>query len=539
MGGTGGGGVVGRGRSASTASVQPQAQQQPRLQHQGFSKALPLPQPKAHENGTPNPGARLNPTLNLNLNLNPSRLGSLTPTNPFSPAVSRNASPSPGPGQGSGFSTGLKSADSSLSLSVNYLPNKFSSGALGIGGRGYGYGYTRAGGEGVRRRSNGPRGTGLGGLGVGLGAGIPKMGGGSDAFRSGESRIGGHGEYEDDDGDEGRGLLKSWGYAGKGNGNGRGRGGRGKKLRWNKFKWALFVANVVLTIYTLSTLITCILYWLSVPPHASIITTGNHTELAISTLASLLGVLTAMIGFSGIILNDRRFLAIYTFMLWIVFTLMLVPGYMTYKRRTFNLEGKLNAQWSRDLGMRGRLVIQNSLRCCGYFSPFIEATVSQTCYARSTLVGCKAPYITFERRALEKWYSVVFGLVPVQLGVMVTALLCSNHVTYRFGKGMMPERYRLSEGVVGVIMERYAEQLAEQYGSDIASSMMRRAPTPLSNNPGYNYDTTGSGAGYMYNALEDMGGTSGMSTPMGGLEVLGYEGTSEGRRGRRRREGMI
>lgn len=133
-----------------------------------------------------------------------------------------------------------------------------------------------------------------------------------------------------------------------------------------------------------------------------------------------------------------------------------MPGYLTYKRRTFNLEGKINAQWSRDLGADGRLRIQNQLRCCGYFSPFVEATVSQTCYARSILPGCKLPYIRYERMVLQRWYMVSFALVPLHLMIIVAGLLCSNHVTYRFGKGMMPKAYRLSMNSMAVIMDNYA-----------------------------------------------------------------------------------
>lgn len=134
-----------------------------------------------------------------------------------------------------------------------------------------------------------------------------------------------------------------------------------------------------------------------------------------------------------------------------------MPGYITYKRRTFNLEGKVNAQWSRNLGASGRLRIQNQLKCCGYFSPYVEATVSQTCYARSILEGCKAPYITYERIVLARWYSVSFGLVPLHIAIMVIGLLCSNHVTYRFGKGMMPKAYRLSMNSMAIIMDNYAK----------------------------------------------------------------------------------
>lgn len=132
------------------------------------------------------------------------------------------------------------------------------------------------------------------------------------------------------------------------------------------------------------------------------------------------------------------------------------------------------AQWSRSLGAEGRLRVQNQLLCCGYYSPFIEATVSQLCYARSTLPGCKLPYLRFQRRTLERWYTTSFALAPVQLMCIISGLLCSNYVTYRFGKGMMPRAYRLSMQSMAAIMDNYANQLAEQYGVDAVSEMFKR-----------------------------------------------------------------
>ena len=196
--------------------------------------------------------------------------------------------------------------------------------------------------------------------------------------------------------------------------------------------------------------------WFDVFERADIVRAGNRTELVFSTAAAAAAAVTSVFGWAGILLNNRSFLAFYTFFLWICFALLVTPGYLTYKQRTFNLEGKLNAQWSRDLGAIGRLRIQNRLHCCGYYSPFVEATVSQTCYARSILPGCKAAYLAFERRTLQIWYTIVFSLVPLQLFIMITGLLCSNHVTYRFGKGMMPKAYRLSLNSMAIIMDNYA-----------------------------------------------------------------------------------
>lgn len=77
-------------------------------------------------------------------------------------------------------------------------------------------------------------------------------------------------------------------------------------------------------------------------------------------------VFTALLGFSGIMLNSRPFLAVYTFLLWICLGLMVSPGYIAYKQRTFNLEGKINLQWSRLLGTEGRLRIQDAVCPCAW-----------------------------------------------------------------------------------------------------------------------------------------------------------------------------
>ncbi|KAI0789373.1 tetraspanin Tsp2, partial [Abortiporus biennis] len=333
--------------------------------------------------------------------------------------------------------TPLMSSDKHLStsLSINYLPSKFSNSIT-----------KRRGGKDVDYM-------------------MPKQGGGREAFRSNEARMPGEG---DDDYD---GVSSGW-FGGK-------EGKTRPRLRWNRFKWILFCTNLLLTLYSLAGLIACLLIWFNVWNHADIVRVGNKTELIISTTAASLGVFTSLIGWSGILLNNRAFLAWYCLFTWFTFALLVTPGYITYKKRTFNLEGKINAQWSRDLGISGRLRVQNQLHCCGYFNPFVEAAASQTCYARSNLPGCKGPYLKFERNVLERWYTVVFSLVPAQLAVMVAGLLCSNHVTYRFGKGMMPKAYRLNMNSMAVIMDNYANQLAEQYGSDVASEIIARSRSNL------------------------------------------------------------
>ncbi|OBZ65181.1 hypothetical protein A0H81_14827 [Grifola frondosa] len=233
------------------------------------------------------------------------------------------------------------------SLSVNYLPSKFSNTMLAGG---------------VKRRK-----------GKNAGMMLPKRGGGREAFRSNEARMPGDG---DDDYD---GVTF-----------GARDGGKTKpRLRWNRFKWILFISNIVFSAYSLVGLIACLLIWFDVWTHADIIRVGNRPELIISTVAASLAVFTSLIGWSGILLK----------------TAPSSPGMRSY----FGFV--LHSSSPPDTSPTSA----NQLGCCGYFNPFVEATVSQTCYARSTLPGCKKPYLDFERLILERWYTVVFSVVPGQL----------------------------------------------------------------------------------------------------------------------------
>lgn len=132
---------------------------------------------------------------NMNSQLEP-------PTLPFASTVSIR----------SGTDSPLLRPQSTHSLSINYLPSKFSDAVL----------Y-----NGLKNR----------GKGLHLG---PKRGGGREAFRSGEARMPGEGD-EDYDGVQGSLFGKE--------------GGRTQpRLRWNKFKWTLFFSNILVSIlYLLST----------------------------------------------------------------------------------------------------------------------------------------------------------------------------------------------------------------------------------------------------------------------------------------------
>jgi hypothetical protein len=221
------------------------------------------------------------------------------------------------------------------SLATNYVPTKFSTPPIG----------------GVRKRNRIP---GMGAGGSGADGNARKQGGGREAFGNNEARMPGSDDV-DYDGVDDVNIFRNSGR---------------RTLRWNKFKWTLFLTNIVVSVYGLITLIFCILTWLNTFRHADILRVGNRPELILSTIAAVLTVFTSLVGWAGILLNNRSFLAVYTFLLWVVFAFSVAPGYMTYKKRTFNLEGKVNAQWSRDLGSSGRLRIQNQVRFSFPHVPF-------------------------------------------------------------------------------------------------------------------------------------------------------------------------
>jgi hypothetical protein len=111
------------------------------------------------------------------------------------PALNFGASRSPS-------STSLNS-NKEVSLSVNYLPSKFS----------------RPHSPGLHKRRKGEKDDDF----------YPKRGGGRDAFRSNESRMPGANDEDYD------GVTGGWASSAKG------------RLRWNRFKWILFFSNTLVS----------------------------------------------------------------------------------------------------------------------------------------------------------------------------------------------------------------------------------------------------------------------------------------------------
>ncbi|CCM03732.1 uncharacterized protein FIBRA_05878 [Fibroporia radiculosa] len=214
--------------------------------------------------------------------------------------------------------------------------------------------------------------------------------------------------------------------------------------RWSLHKWCLLFSVCTLLVYGVAGLVCAISTWFRTWELASVMYVADNDILMLITFASSIILLTFIVGISGTVLNSRPILAVYAVLLWPAFLAILAIGYTSYHRYAFALDRKLNLAWSQWYTPVGRLVIQDTLRCCGYYDSLHEATPSKQCYPRTPLPGCKGKLYRFERENLATIWSAAFALVPVHIMNIMISLLCANHVTRIFGKGIMPKQYWLS-----------------------------------------------------------------------------------------------
>jgi hypothetical protein len=151
-----------------------------------------------------------------------------------------------------------------------------------------------------------------------------------------------------------------------------------------------------------------------------------------------------MVGITGTLLNSRPILAVYVLLLFPSFLSFVSVGYLTYKKANFSLDAKVSEAWHNWYSPSALTVLQGALGCCGWSGPLHGAAASGTCYARSPLPGCHGLLVRFERDVLSSVTGTVFSLVSLHLGNISVGLLCADHVTHRFGKGITPARYRLT-----------------------------------------------------------------------------------------------
>ncbi|KAI6036108.1 hypothetical protein BKA83DRAFT_4120017 [Pisolithus microcarpus] len=178
--------------------------------------------------------------------------------------------------------------------------------------------------------------------------------------------------------------------------------------------------------------------WFGAFEHADIVRVGNRTELIVSTIAADAATITSVFNRAGIPLNNRSFLAYYTGSVlncWSHLAISLASNVLSIQRGRSMLSGLgTSTLWDA-------CVSEIVFTCRGYQSPFVEEPPSRR---RVTLdrFGLDARRLTF---------------VPFRNGYDAQGVTNS----------------------MAIIMDYYASQLAEQYGSDVASDILPRSRSNL------------------------------------------------------------
>lgn len=94
---------------------------------------------------------------------------------------------------------------------------------------------------------------------------------------------------------------------------------------------------------------------------STLIQVVNWALLLYATVAAGILFLTSLVGITGAIMNSRPMLAFYNALLWPSLGSTAIVGYSSYKRRAFNLEGKMAQGWSQSWGDVGRTIVQDTV----------------------------------------------------------------------------------------------------------------------------------------------------------------------------------
>ncbi|CAO3598982.1 unnamed protein product [Absidia cylindrospora] len=222
-----------------------------------------------------------------------------------------------------------------------------------------------------------------------------------------------------------------------------------KKQRWTLHKWWLLFSNSVLFCIGLGLLLAALLTYFKLYQRADVVIVGEKVILDLILATGAICLFTSLLGYVGIMLNNRPILAVYNLLLWVCFGTITAIGYTAYRKNKWNIEGKLSYQWHYDLTSDARSRIQANLHCCGYkmFSDFHEN--SNKCFPRTLLPGCRFKYQQFTISFLTYTYIGAFSCIPLILFVLFSGLLCANHINRKFGKNLPPKLYRLDyQGIV-------------------------------------------------------------------------------------------
>ncbi|KAF9965909.1 hypothetical protein BGZ70_003813 [Mortierella alpina] len=217
---------------------------------------------------------------------------------------------------------------------------------------------------------------------------------------------------------------------------------------WTRSKILLLLSNTVLLVYSVICTVVMSMSWTGAEWTKPVLNSGimmiaNQNVLYLMMVTAPCGIAVALLGFYGILKQSRKVLSLYAVLLWPLFGLLTSIGYICYRRRNVALYQKLKFSWINEYTRDDRLVIQNALSCCGYRSMADYPSYDLHCFPRAPLPACESLFLQYQQNLLSNTSSAAFSLLPLQLLIMIVALLCSNHIDhlYRSANPITPKLY--------------------------------------------------------------------------------------------------
>ncbi|KAI7825994.1 Tetraspanin family-domain-containing protein [Gamsiella multidivaricata] len=217
---------------------------------------------------------------------------------------------------------------------------------------------------------------------------------------------------------------------------------------WTRSKVLLFLANSILLFYSVACTVVMVMSWKGATwskPYldSGIMMIANRNALYMMMVTPPFGIVIALLGYIGIMRQSRKVLSIYAILLWPLFAMFTSIGYICFRRNHVSLYQKLKFSWINEYTRDDRLIIQNALSCCGYRSLGDYPSYDIRCFPRAPLPSCESVFLQYQQDFLSSTSSAAFIILPLQLLVMIVALLCSNHIDnlYRSANPVIPKLY--------------------------------------------------------------------------------------------------
>ncbi|KAG0290952.1 hypothetical protein BGZ96_005605 [Linnemannia gamsii] len=197
---------------------------------------------------------------------------------------------------------------------------------------------------------------------------------------------------------------------------------------WTRSKWVLLFSAVLLLGYSGALFAVSLGYMLGHFEYSAVVMEFHSNLIYLAMGGSILGMICALVGLIGIFKENRIWLSWYTIVLWPVFAIYISVGYIAFRRAKNHLRVHLKDEWIHSYSREQRLLVQRQLKCCGFQDPTYFGEYDLRCFPMINLPGCLHKYNLYEDKVLTTAWTISFSLAPVQLFVMIAALMCSNHV---------------------------------------------------------------------------------------------------------------